>query len=277
MMLEFYAARGPRLMLDETSVLDIGACIVDGVDLAPGPAVPDDGDARISHSVQGFMFTCGPDHIRHPEPIETAPNEMFPLHGSFSASPAEITQFDLGDGESRAAAKVNVRLAIGGTALLERRWRIDGETGVVYLDDVLTNTGEAAFSPMLMYHMNIGARLFDDEVMLSGDMFVPPSMPWTFGEGDGHVFCVPASSGQAKVRLGPLAAVHGKTLEVSFDATALPYLQMWRNQERPAHVLGIEPASHDWKPRTVLREEGKMEPLLPGDSRTFGLQFAFCG
>ncbi len=68
-MKAFSAARGPKLLLDETSVLDIGGCFVNGVDVAPGRAIPDDGDARIDHSLEGFLFTCGPDHIRHPQPI----------------------------------------------------------------------------------------------------------------------------------------------------------------------------------------------------------------
>lgn len=54
-MIEFAAASGPRLMLDEASVLDIGGCIVDGVDIAPKRAIPDDGDARIDHSLEGFL------------------------------------------------------------------------------------------------------------------------------------------------------------------------------------------------------------------------------
>jgi hypothetical protein len=45
-MIEFAAASGPHLMLDETSVLDIAGCIIEGVDIAPKRAIPDDGDLR---------------------------------------------------------------------------------------------------------------------------------------------------------------------------------------------------------------------------------------
>ena len=84
-MIEFAAASGPRLMLDEASVLDIGGCIVEGVDIAPKRAIPDDGDPRIDHSLEGFLFTCGPDHIRHRQPIAgSAEGKVYPLHGSAS-------------------------------------------------------------------------------------------------------------------------------------------------------------------------------------------------
>ena len=62
-MMDFSAAKGPKLTLDESSVLDIGACIVEGNNLAPGRAIPDDGDPRIEHSVQGFLFTISVHHI----------------------------------------------------------------------------------------------------------------------------------------------------------------------------------------------------------------------
>ena len=88
-MMDFSAAKGPKLTLDESSVLDIGACIVEGNNLAPGRAIPDDGDPRIDHSLEGFLFTCGPDHIRHPELMpDSFEGRRYPLHGSLSSHPA---------------------------------------------------------------------------------------------------------------------------------------------------------------------------------------------
>ncbi len=274
-MMEFFAGRSPRLMLDEASVFDIASCVVDGLDVAPGRAIPDDGDPRIDHSLEGFMFTCGPDHLRHPELLEDGSGRKYPLHGSFSGSPAQIIRFEMNEDEAVAEAHVNVALANGGKALLERVWRIDGGTGIVSLADTLRNVGQKAFATGHMYHMNLGAKHLDDGVLLSGSMFGDQAMGWTFGEGNGHVFCVLAGEGEASVALGPIQALGGRSLNVSFDARSLPFLQMWRNQEAPAHVLGIEPVSHDWKPRAELIESGAMTELMPGDARQYGLKFSF--
>ena len=276
-MLELFAARGPRLFLDESSVFDIGSLMVGGADLSPGRAIPDDGDPRIDHSLEGFLFTCGPDHIRHPEPIEGMEGRKYPLHGSFSSHPAEVTEFSNGSLASRASAVVHVELADGGRARLERRWHIDGVTGAVSLADRVTNMGTAPFAPMLMYHMNIGAKNFGNETQLAGEMIGKVPVSWQFGEDDNYVFCVPAGGelGHATVRLGPIPAASGLTLRVDFDTATLPFLQMWRNESRPAYVVGIEPASHDWKPRAALHEAGAMSLLQPGESRDYGLRFAF--
>ncbi|MGV1752311.1 DUF4432 family protein [Agrobacterium sp. CG674] len=272
------AGKSPTILLDDRSVLDIGSCIVDGTDIAPGRAIPDDGDPRIDHSLEGFLFTCGPDHIRHPQPIAGAGGgKKYPLHGSFSSHAAEITDWVVSDDNALAAARVPVRLADGGTALLKREWRIDGATGVVSLEDVVTNTSDGAQAVFHMYHMNVGARLFDDGVKLSGAMFEGGGFGWRFGEEPGGVFCVPAGKGAdgwAEMTLGPIAAIGEKTLKVAFRTDTLPHLQMWRNQSDPAHVMGIEPVSHRWVDRSELEAAGEFIMLQPGESRSYGLRFS---
>jgi hypothetical protein len=275
-MRDIQLGKSPVIHLDETSVLDIGSCIVEGINIAPGRAIPDDGDPRIDHSLEGFLFTCGPDHIRHPQPIEgDTTGRKYPLHGSFSSHPATITEWTVSEAQARVAADIPVQLATGGSALLQRVWSIDGKTGEVALNDTVTNTSETAQPVFLMYHMNVGAKLFDEHVQLEGDMFDGGGFNWRFGEEPGSVFCVPATAkeGWAQLRLGPIAALSGKSLKVSFRTDTLPYLQMWRNQKAPAHVLGIEPVSHRWVSRHELADGGEFNILQPGETRTYALRF----
>jgi hypothetical protein len=277
--MRFHIGQGPDLVIDEASALDIGSCRVDGVEIAPGAAVPDDGDPRILHAVGGFLFTCGPDHIRHPEPIEGSPGRRYPLHGSMSGTPGQVlSHLSVPDCEE-ISGRVVIELAQGGKAEILRLWRMSAATGETMLVDRLTNIGDTPFPPMLMYHINIGAHLFDPATRLSGSMFAGDGMAWTFGEGDGHVFCVPATpeTGDefARVVLGPIAAIGGKSLHVRFATDTIGHLQMWRNQVAPAHVLGIEPVTHPWKTRAELGEMGLLERLEPGDVRTYRLGFSF--
>ncbi|MDO1582545.1 DUF4432 family protein [Rhizobium oryzicola] len=278
-MKAFFANNGPKIFLDPTSVLDIGACIVDGTDVAPGRAIPDDGDPRIDHSLEGFLFTCGPDHIRHPEAIDGDPaGRKYPLHGSYSSHPAEILFWDAQGEDAECTARVAVKTADGGEALLERHWRISGETGEVCLTDRVTNVGTKPFARVHMYHMNIGAWLFDDHVRLSGAMLEGGGHAWNFGQDPGGVFCVPAArEGEewAEVALGPIASLGGKTLKVRFKTDGLPHLQIWRNQKAPAHVLGIEPVSHRWVGREELKASGELKMLAPGESADYALRFSF--
>jgi hypothetical protein len=278
-MMDFAAAKGPKLTLDEGSVLDIGACIVDGNNLAPGRAIPDDGDPRIDHSLEGFLFTCGPDHIRHPQPMSGAfEGKRYPLHGSFSSHPAKVLWTRFEDGNAECRADIDIVTAEHRTARLERHWRIDGATGEVSLTDRVVNTTIGAMPVFLMYHMNVGGKWFDDGVRLSGRMLENGGFPWTFGEELGGLFCVPATAkGEdwSEVCLGPIAAIGGKSLRVRFGTDTLPFLQVWRNQRAPAHVLGIEPVSHRLTSRAELQEAGEFNILQPGEARSFALNFAF--
>jgi hypothetical protein len=276
--MKIHVGAGPDLQLDLTSALDIGSCRVGGVELAPGRAVPDDGDPRILHAVGGFLFTCGPDHVRHPEPISGRGGRKYPLHGSMAATKPEIIAHERSETSEEVIARVIVRMAQGGEAEILRTWRM-AATGEVTLQDRLTNIGPQPFPPMLMYHMNIGAHLFDDDTKLTGEMLDGGRIGWTFGEGDGHVFCVPAEAqsddGMGRLALGPIAPLGGKSLHVAFSTDTLPYLQMWRNQASPAHVLGIEPVSHPWKKREELAKDGLLSLLAPGEFRIYRLSFSF--
>lgn len=266
------------ILLDRQSALDIGAFVIDGVDISPGTAIPSDGDRRIDHALQGFFFTCGPDHIRHPEPIEAdGEGRMFPLHGSLCGTPVGRTEMSGPDEPPGCFAETEVQLAQGGTALVSRRWTISGDAAEVILSDRITNTGDAPFAPMLMYHMNIGGWLLGDETYVTGTMFGDEKRVWRFGEGESAHFCMPAAptaeDGWARVVLGPFDALSGRSLTVRFSAATLPFLQMWRCQRGSADVISIEPVSHRIARRTELAAAGEMPILSPGETIDYALAF----
>jgi Domain of unknown function (DUF4432) len=267
-----------ELELDELSALDVLSATARGVDLAPGGAVPDDGDPRIFRAVHGFLFTCGPDHIRHPEPVENADGLFFPLHGSMSGNSAVITGKSANETGQSVEARIKVALADGGIAEILRLWHFDAATGAFTLEDTVQNVGSSPFAPMMMYHMNVGARHFDNDTGFSGASFPEGRIGWRFGDGEGAVICSPAmldDAGKAHVSLGPIPGAEGGALDVWFDADAMPHLQMWRNEAGHCNVIGIEPASHPLKKRTELTQNGLMPALHPGDARHFRLGFRF--
>ncbi|WP_137154589.1 DUF4432 family protein [Rhizobium sp. FKL33] len=267
-----------ELELDEQSALDVLTARADGVDLAPGGAVPDDGDPRILRAVHGFLFTCGPDHIRHPEPVDRGDEAIFPLHGSMSGNGAVITGRSVSEAGQSVEARIKVTLADGGKAEILRLWHFDAASGGFTLEDTVQNVGATPFPPMMMYHMNVGARLFDDATGFSGASFPGGRIGWRFGDGEGAVICSPATAegeGKAYVSLGPIPGAADGRLDVWFDAEAMPHLQMWRNEAGHCNVIGIEPASHPLMKRDKLEESGLMPVLQPGDARHFRLGFRF--
>ncbi|OJG00311.1 DUF4432 domain-containing protein [Rhizobium sp. 58] len=271
-------ADGFQILLDRQSALDIGAFVVDGTDLAPGIAIPSDGDLRIDHALQGFFFTCGPDHVRHPEPIAGGPEgRLYPLHGSLCGTPVGRTEMTGADDRPGCFAETSVDLADGGTALVSRHWAISDGASEITLSDRVTNTGETAFAPMLMYHMNIGGWLCGESTLISGAMMADGSEHFLFGEGDSAHLCLPAAEtavdGWARLALGPFEALGGRSLQVRFRVDTLPFLQIWRCQRGTADVVSIEPVSHRIASRTALAEAGELPLLHPGETIDYALAF----
>lgn len=265
-----------HILFDRSSALDIAAFVVDGFDLSPGAAIPSDGDPRIDRALQGFLFTCGPEHIRHPEPIDGSTEDAhYPLHGSLAGTPVKHTHMSAD--ATLCIATVEVNLADGGHALLERRWHVDVDRHEVMLEDRLTNTGARAFPPMMMYHLNIAGRLVSEDTRIISPSLAEGERGWRFGEGESAHFCIPAKvgvDGWSEVALSPLAGIGGKRLIVRFRADTLPYLQMWRCQRGAADVISIEPVSHRLAKRPELGAAGELTLLAPGLTQTYALSFA---
>lgn len=278
-MREFQIGESPTLLLDETSILDIGSCIIEGTDVSPRRAIPDDGDPRIDHSLEGFLFTCGPDHLRHPYPIKGRSDGVkYPLHGSFSGHEAKITLVKQAGDELSVRGEAVVTSVDGTSWILNRQWLLNGVTGEVTLKDKVTNLSSHDAPVFHMYHMNIAGKLLGDETQMVGTMLNDGGEGWRFGDEDGGVFCIPTkddSDGFASFTLGPIAKLNHKSLNVSFRVDTLPHLQIWRNQTSPANVFGIEPVSHRWIDRDVLEQSGEFVILKPNESKNYMLRFRF--
>ncbi|APG85128.1 hypothetical protein SAMCFNEI73_Ch2495 [Sinorhizobium americanum] len=270
-----YHGRESHLLFDRSSALDIAAFLTDGIDLSPGAAIPSDGDPRIDRALAGFLFTCGPDHIRHPEPVAGRDDQVcYPLHGSLAGTAVSWTEMSA-DG-LRCSALTEVDLACGGRAAIERVWQVHGNGRGVMLKDRVVNIGASAFAPMMMYHMNIGGRLLGDETRIDSASVEGGSLAWRFGEGESAHFCRTAVAGEdpwAEVSLSSLPGLQGRALHVRFLTDTLPFLQMWRCQRGGANVVSIEPASHRIAKRVELSAAGELDLLEPGQLRDYALAF----
>lgn len=264
-----------HLLFDRSSALDIAAFVVDGTDLSPGSAIPSDGDPRIDHALAGFLFTCGPDHIRHPEPVEGRDDgTRYPLHGSLAGT--SVIRAEMSADGTCCEALIEVALACGGKAAVERRWFVSENGQSVMLEDRVTNIGASAFAPMMMYHMNIGGRLLGPETHIVSPSLESGSLCWQFGEGESAHFCIPAhdEDGWSEVSLAPLPGLGGQRLAVRFRVDTLPFLQTWRCQRGGANVISIEPASHRLAKRVELAASGELGVIEPGQARGYALAFA---
>jgi hypothetical protein len=200
-----------------------------------------------SESFGGLMFTCGLGNVG-------VPSEGQPQHGRYRDLPAHELEAD------QRAARGRV---VDGSLELTREIVLGD--GVVRVNDVVRNTGDAPEPAPLLYHVN----LLWDRVATDADDIVPrddaaragdwrelgPPGPERVYE---HLGASGATVGFGSIRVG-----------VSSD---LPRLWQWIDPT--LGVIGIEPANCSVLGRAHDRAEGRLPTLEPGEARTSTLEIS---
>ncbi len=247
-----------------SSALDVAAFVVAGVDLSPGAAIPSDGDPRIDRALAGFLFTCGPDHIRHPRLWKAAPAPIIPAR---LRSPERLSAGPICAGQAIAVlggdrSRSRLRRPSGHRAALASRCGRAGRDG---LPTASSTSVRRPLRPMMMYHMNIGGAAARREnadrkpVGRGRGRF-----PGASARGTAH-FCRPAVAceGWSEVALSAMPGLQGRTLPCAVldrDAAVPADVAL---SARGANVVSIEPASHRLAKRPELAANGELGLLQP--------------
>jgi hypothetical protein len=197
----------------------------------------------------GFLVTGGLEHIRQPA-------NGHPLHGTLPFTPAAL----LSSGATERAMFCEGEVRRPGFAM---RRRVEAPVGGIgfTIVDVVENVSSVPQRQASLYHFNIGRpALASGTVVKQGlhrrlDPLTVPSKVL------GSVSYPVTDGGAECVVVTPAA-----TVEVAWDGTTLPHLQLWGDLSPERGVLSVEPC-------TSARLEGGLsgeEPLLaPGQTRRY--------
>ena len=248
---------------------DIGAAWFRGVPLAwisdvgERPPLEDRllGDRWRERFGGGLVVTCGLSNVG-------APSEGHGLHGTYSHRRATDVHVE------RSAEEVALRARIPDPPFeVERRIATRLATGLLRIDDRVRNAGaEAAPAPML-YHVNVGAPLWDEGGYLEtdADEIVPRDAAAAAGLATWGIPPTPADGapervfehvGATEARLTSAAA--GLTLTVR---SSFPRLWQWVHPATGVYALGIEPANCSVLGRAADRAAGRLPELEPDEVR----------
>ncbi|WP_290810486.1 aldose 1-epimerase family protein [Ferrovibrio sp.] len=290
-----------RVMVDRG--FDIGELRFNGLPLswrsangfrAPGLHIAEEEKgAGLLRSMDGMMVTCGLDHVRgaaegpasHFGPRRES--AQYPLHGRISQTPARF----LGQGETwegddcRFYCEGAVRQSMMYGETLELRRRIEMPLGGATLTiiDQIRNAGYRPTPHMQLYHLNFGFPLLDAGAAL----LLPPGReprPDThtaflrqqgpFAEAVDEILEVnplPGPNGRVSAALVNATLGSGLAVQVEYDASTLPALQIWRHFGPGMNVLAIEPATNRAGPRAELERGGQIRFLEPGEEIVYCL------
>ena len=229
----------------------------------------------------GFLTTCGLQAVGTPCVDE---GEELPLHGSIGNTPADIVGYFIEDD------KIIVKTRTLDESIFGRKLRINrtytfpiGMNSFTYTD-VIENTGDKDEPCEVLYHMNMGYPLLDEDSIVkiaSGDVaprddhaaddianwmnmekptpgYVERCYYHTMKTADGH-----ASIFQPKLNTG---------IAIDYDSTALDCFVEWKMMGVRDYVLGLEPGNCYPDGRNVMREKGILKFIKPGKKLTYTIK-----
>jgi hypothetical protein len=224
----------------------------------------------------GLMVTCGLRNVG-------VPSEGHGQHGDYTFQRADIEAVERSGDALIVQGSISEVAALGHDLHVARTWRTYAGRGLVQLEDVVTNRGQATEPALQLYHVNLGPPLWaqgaelrldaratrprDADAAAFADAWpnapaLEPGAPERVYEHD----VTPGADGWCSATV-----VHGPIeLEVRWDAATMPRMWQWVH---PAYgVLGLEPANCSVLGVAHDRAEGRLPELAPGEERRTRLE-----
>lgn len=226
----------------------------------------------------GFLTTCGLDAVGTPCVDE---GEAFPLHGTIGNIPSEHAYYYEEDGQLIIHTMTCDETIFGRKLRLVRDIKVSLTENEFTICDEIINTGDKEEPFEILYHMNMGYPLLDEDSQID----VPaqtvtardehaqtdienwmhmqkPTVGYQemcyyhkFEGKDGY-----ASIYQPKLNMG---------LEMLFDAESLDGFVEWKMMGVRDYVLGLECGNCYPDGRDVMRKTGMLKFLQPGASQKY--------
>jgi len=230
----------------------------------------------------GLLTTCGLTYLGSPVTDE---GEQLGLHGRYSTLPAkqvsDLSEWIGDDYYIKIRGVVEEGHMFGNKLRLEREiTTIQGQNKITITNKV-TNFGSKPSPFTILFHMNLGYPLLDEdaELIIDPHKTLPRDDSAASGIKEFKKFTKPQAEfreqvfdhlmkadadGMAKVTLkNPKLGI---ALSIKFNIAQLPYLVQWKMMGQGEYVLGLEPCNIPGKSRNILREEGILPMLKPDES-----------
>lgn len=229
----------------------------------------------------GMLTTCGLQNIAIPNEDQ---GKFHGLHGTISNTPAEHVYYITSDDAISLHATIRDHIIFGAKLTLNRTITVGLTDNIISIEDTVQNEGSCDEAVMLLYHLNVGYPLLDENSKLESNsaeviprdaraaedletwnQILPPT-PNFVEQCYYHKF----NDTSARVCLTNESI--GKGLELSFDTNVFPEFTEWKMMGEYDYVLGIEPCTNTLEGRNSIREKGMLQYLVPGESKTYGAQ-----
>lgn len=221
----------------------------------------------------GFLTTCGLEAVGSPC-VDNG--ETLPLHGSIANTPVEEARWYQDGQELVIQAVIPDEVIFGRKLRLYRQIRISMEENSFRILDTIENTGEKQEPVEILYHMNMGYPLLDEDSIVT----IPAASitPRDDHAAEDIANCLHMEKPQAGYQERcyyhkfedekGFAAIYqpklDKGLKIEFNAAKLDGFVEWKMMGIRDYVLGLECGNCYPDGRNIMREKGMLKFLEPG-------------
>lgn len=246
------------------------------------PAYYDDKDAGwLKTFTAGFLTTCGLDAVGNGCEDD---GEVTALHGRVGNIPAEHIYWDEDE------TSIWVKAVINHGQIFQRKLKLTRTITVSKLDntmsirDTIENVGDTQSPLMVLYHMNMGYPLLSETT----ELYVPAQIVTPRNEHSAKDLdtwnkiltpqpgfveqCYFHTFGEKEGRAGIYNSAIGKGLLMEFDTKLLDHFTQWKMMGVRDYVVGLEPGNCHPDGRDVMRKQGKLKFIDPGETVTYEIK-----
>lgn len=285
-LLEVNNGKGLELVVSPDRCGDITRLKFKGINLSymspcgyVAPAYYDSVDNHWLRSfTAGFLTTCGLENVGTSNEEN---GEQFTLHGSIANQPCEQAYWTEDDECLTVHTLVKDEVIFARKLRLERMIKVSKKENEFEICDKITNTGDTAEPIEILYHMNMGYPLLDEDsvVTIPAEKVVPRDEHAAGDIGNWMKMQKPTSGYQErcyyhqfKEKAGIASIYQPKLnteLSIHFDTEELDGFVEWKMMGVRDYVLGLECGNCYPEGRKAMRESSMLKILEAGASKEY--------
>lgn len=287
--------------------LDISSASYNGRSLAWRSATSDSHPAFFDHEGEqgrgwlrgfygGLLITCG---LTNAGANETEAGQIYGLHGRISNSPAYNVSYEgRWEGDEylmSVTGKIRQATVFGENILMTRTISTSLGSRKIFLHDSIENMGSKRMEHMILYHINIGFPVVNEDARLISPTLKATPRDADAQEGQDHYaqFQSPQPAFREQVYFHEFAKdergrvqtaiinkgtnagnsqENGFGVYCAYSPEQLPKFIEWKMMGAGTYVVGMEPANCLVMGRAYERQAGTLQFLEPGEVRDYSLE-----
>lgn len=239
------------------------------------PAFYDDKDNGFLKSfTAGFLTTCGLRAVGAPCEDQ---GEQLPLHGNIGNTPAEQIFWEECEDGLQIKATIKDEGIFGDKLVLYRKIICSLKENRIIICDKIVNRGDRKTPVMILYHLNMGYPLLSEnaELYIPSKRVVPRNDHAAKGLEQWDKISKPQAHFEEQCYFHTFdgdgkAGIFNTDIDlgllIQFNSEELLYFTQWKMLGERDYVMGLEPGNCHPDGRDVMRKEGKLKSLKPGES-----------